>query len=314
MSMDAVAEAVKTPSSPGGQAYSPHGFIAYFNCFRGIVWREVLRFLHQRERFLSALVRPLVWLFIFAAGFRQVLGISIIPPYETYVLYETYVTPGLLGMILLFNAMQSSLSMVYDRETGAMRTLLVSPFPRWFLLSSKLLGGVAVALLQVYTFLLLAYFWEIEPDWPAWQIGVGQGDDFFGITIPPPFNGYITVLPAIIMSGLMLGALALFMSSVIRQLENFAGVMNFVIFPMFFASSALYPLWKIRESSPLLYEICWFNPFTHAVELIRFAFYGQLNVTAFLVVLGCLIFFLGAAIFAYNPSKGLIARRGGPRG
>ncbi len=314
MSMDAVAEAVKTPSSPGGQAYSPHGFIAYFNCFRGIVWREVLRFLHQRERFLSALVRPLVWLFIFAAGFRQVLGISIIPPYETYVLYETYVTPGLLGMILLFNAMQSSLSMVYDRETGAMRTLLVSPFPRWFLLSSKLLGGVAVALLQVYTFLLLAYFWEIEPDWPAWQIGVGQGDDFFGITIPPPFNGYITVLPAIVMSGLMLGALALFMSSVIRQLENFAGVMNFVIFPMFFASSALYPLWKIRESSPLLYEICWFNPFTHAVELIRFAFYGQLNVTAFFVVLGCLIFFLGAAIFAYNPSKGLIARRGGPRG
>ncbi len=314
MSMDAVAEAVKTPSSPGGQAYSPHGFIAYFNCFRGIVWREVLRFLHQRERFLSALVRPLVWLFIFAAGFRQVLGISIIPPYETYVLYETYVTPGLLGMILLFNAMQSSLSMVYDRETGAMRTLLVSPFPRWFLLSSKLLGGVAVALLQVYAFLLLAYFWEIEPDWPAWQIGVGEGDDFFGITIPPPFNGYITVLPAIVMSGLMLGALALFMSSVIRQLENFAGVMNFVIFPMFFASSALYPLWKIRESSPLLYEICWFNPFTHAVELIRFAFYGQLNVTAFLVVLGCLIFFLGAAIFAYNPSKGLIARRGGPRG
>lgn len=290
------------------------GLMAYFHCFSGIVWREVLRFLHQRERFLSALVRPLVWLFIFAAGFRQVLGISIIPPYETYVLYETYVTPGLLGMILLFNAMQSSLSMVYDRETGAMRTLLVSPFPRWFLLSSKLLGGVAVALLQVYTFLAIAYFWDIQPDWAALQIGFGSGDNFVGFSIPPPFNGYITVFPAIVMSGLMLGALALFMSSVIRQLENFAGVMNFVIFPMFFASSALYPLWKIRESSPILYEICGFNPFTHAVELIRFAFYGQLNLTAFLVVLGCLIFFLGAAIFAYNPSKGLIGRRGGPGG
>ena len=57
------------------------------------------------------------------------LGVSIIPPYETYVLYEVFVTPGLVGMILLFNAMQTSLSMVYDRETGAMRTLLVSPFP-----------------------------------------------------------------------------------------------------------------------------------------------------------------------------------------
>jgi ABC-2 type transport system permease protein len=57
----------------------------YLTCLNGIVWREGLRFLHQRERFVSALVRPLVWLFIFAAGFRQVLGISIIPPYETYI-------------------------------------------------------------------------------------------------------------------------------------------------------------------------------------------------------------------------------------
>jgi len=118
----------------------------YLACFNGIVWREVLRFLHQRERFLAALVRPLVWLFIFAAGFRQVLGVSIIPPYETYVLYEVFVTPGLVAMVLLFNAMQTSLSMVHDRETGTMRTLLVSPFPRSFLLLSKLMGGVAVAL------------------------------------------------------------------------------------------------------------------------------------------------------------------------
>ena len=100
----------------------------------GIVWREGLRFLHQRERFISALVRPLVWLFIFAAGFRQVLGVSIIPPYDTYVLYEVYITPGLIAMIQLFNGMQSSLSMVYDREMGNMRMLLVSPMPRWFLL------------------------------------------------------------------------------------------------------------------------------------------------------------------------------------
>lgn len=263
---------------------------AYLACFGGIIWREVLRFLHQRERFLAALVRPLVWLFIFAAGFRQVLGVSIIAPYETYVLYEVFVTPGLVGMVLLFNAMQTSLSMVHDRETGAMRTLLVSPFPRSFLLVSKLLGGVAVALLQVYVFLLIAYYWEIEP----------------------PLIGYVTVLPALVLSGLMLGALALFMSSVIRQLENFAGVMNFVIFPMFFASSALYPLWRIRESSPLLYEICRVNPFTHAVELIRFALYAKFAPIPLAVVAGFTAFFLAAAIFAYNPSKGLMGWRGAP--
>ena len=264
------------------------GASGYFVCFKGIVWREVLRFLHQRERFLAALVRPLVWLFIFAAGFRQVLGVSIIPPYQTYVLYEVFVTPGLVGLILLFNAMLTSLTMVYDRETGAMRTLLVSPFPRSFLLISKLLGGVAVALLQVYAFLLIAYFWEVEP----------------------PLIGYFTVLPALVLSGLMLGALALFMSSVIKQLENFAGVMNFVIFPMFFASSALYPLWRIKESSPLLFEICRANPFTHCVELIRFALYGQIEQTSLAIVLGFTAVFLAAAIYAYNPSKGLLGRRG----
>src|SRR3954447_1186709 len=95
----------------------------YATCLNGIVWREALRFLHQRERFVSALVRPLVWLFIFAVGFRQVLGVSIIPPYETYILYEVYIAPGLMAMIQLFNGMPS-LSMVYDREMGNMRTLL----------------------------------------------------------------------------------------------------------------------------------------------------------------------------------------------
>src|SRR5215467_8559094 len=257
-------------------------------CLQGIVWRESLRFLHQRERFISALVRPLVWLFIFAVGFRQVLGVSIIPPYDTYVLYEVYIAPGLMAMIQLFNGMQSSLSMVYDREMGNMRTLLVSPLPRWFLLSAKLVAGTAVSLLQVYAFLLIARFWDIEP---------------------PPL-GYLFVLPALVLSGLMLGALGMLISSVIKQLENFAGVMNFVIFPMFFASSALYPLWQVREGSPFLYYVCKFNPFTHAVELIRFALYAEVNWVSLAVTSGCTALFILGAILAYDPSRGFLARRG----
>ena len=261
----------------------------YAVCFSGIVWREALRFAHQRERFISALVRPLVWLFIFAAGFRQALGISIIPPYETYVLYEVYITPGLMAMIQLFNGMQSSLSMVYDREMGNMRTMLMSPLPRWFVLVSKLSAGAAVSVAQVYAYLLIACFWEIEP--PTWW-------------------GYLTVLPALVLVGLMLGALGMLLSSLIKQLENFAGVMNFVIFPMFFASSALYPLWRVRESSPFLYRVCEFNPFTHAVELIRFSFYGKFDALSFAVVAGCTMAFLGGAILAYDPARGMLAMRG----
>ena len=262
----------------------------YLRCLWGIVLREALRFVHQRARFIAALIRPLVWLFIFAAGFRSVLGVSILPPYETYVLYEVYIAPGLLGMIQLFNGMQGSLSMVYDREMGSMRTLLVSPLPRWYLLTCKLMAGVMVSLLQVYVFLLIAWFWEVEP----------------------PLHGYLTLIPALVLSGMMLGALGLLLSSVIKQLENFAGVMNFVIFPMFFASSALYPLWRMREASPLLADIAYYNPFTHAIELIRFAIYGQFNPESFLYVMACLVLFMGFAIYGYNPARGLIARRVGP--
>jgi ABC-2 type transport system permease protein len=268
------------------------GPAGYWTCLAGIVRRELLRFVNQRERFLSALVRPLIWLFIFAAGFRNVLGVSIIPPYQTYVLYEVYVTPGLAVMVQLFNGMQSSLSMVYDREVGSMRVLLTSPFPRWFLLFSKLTAGVVVSLLQAYAFLAIAYFWEV--DIPPW--------------------GYVAALPAFILSGLMLGAIGLFLSSFVRQLENFASVMNFVIFPMFFASSALYPLWRIREASELLYIICLANPFTHAIELVRFALYLSFNPVSFAVVAGTLIVFFVASVLAYDPGRGIMARRGGPKG
>ncbi len=117
-----------------------------------------------------------------------------------------------------------------------------------------------------------------------------------------------------VLAGMMLGALGLLLSSWIRQLENFAGVMNFIIFPMFFASSALYPLWRVRESSVLLYQIASLNPFTHAVELIRFALYGQLNLVALAVTLGCALLFLGLAILGYNPARGFMARKVGGGG
>ena len=71
-----------------------------------VAWREGFRFVHQRGRLISALVRPLLWLIVVAAGFQNVYGISIIPPYQTYTPYQEYVLPGLAGMVLLFHGMQ----------------------------------------------------------------------------------------------------------------------------------------------------------------------------------------------------------------
>lgn len=127
----------------------------------------------------------------------------------------------------------------------------MSPLPRTFLLFSKMTATSLISLLQVYAFLVIA-------------LAVG---------VRPPLLGYLSALPALLLVALFLSSIGLFVATQIRQLENFAGVMNFVIIPMFFLSSALYPLWKMHESSELLYWICAFNPFTHAVELVRHSLY-----------------------------------------
>lgn len=247
-----------------------------------ILARELLRFVHQKERFFASLVRPLIWLVVFAAGFRASLGLSIIPPYQTYITYDVYVVPGLIGMIQLFSGMQNSLSMVYDREMGSMRVLLSTPLPRGYLLIARMLAGTAVSIIQVYAFILIAAL--------------------FGTPLPLP--GLLPLLSVLVLTGMTLSALGMFLSSRIRQLENFAGVMNFLIFPMFFLSTALYPLWRIREGSVTLYHLCQYNPFTYVVELIRFTIYGQINLPALGIVVATLLVFGTAALVGYTPTRG----------
>jgi len=256
--------------------------VRWSRAFSGIIVREGLRFVRQRGRLLSALVRPLVWLVIFAAGFRAIAGVAAVPPYQHAVSYEEYVVPGLLAMILLFNGMQGALSMVYDREMGSMKVLLTSPLPRSFLLIARLSAGSLVGLAQAIAFLAIAWAWGVRP----------------------PLPGLVTVMPALLLCGLMLGAIGLLLSCLIRQLENFAAVMNFVVFPMFFASSALYPLARLSASAQLLGIAATINPFTQAVELIRFALYGQLSLPALGAVIAALLAFLAAALWFYRPGRG----------
>lgn len=256
---------------------------------RAVVGREIHKFLRQPARLGSALVRPLLWFVVFAAGFHNVFGVSIIPPYETYVDYKEYMLPGLVGMIALFNGMQSSLSLVYDREMGLMRLLLTAPLPRAWLLGFKLLAATSLSLLQMLVFLAM-----------AWLLGV----DVVAV------NALLTV-PAMALAAMLLAAMGLVLSVHVRQLENFAGAMNFVIFPMFFISSALYPLWKFEEAGAWwLYRLAQLNPFTQAVETVRFALHGQLYLTGWVSgVVGTLVFF-ALAVRGYDPQRGWMRRQG----
>lgn len=262
-----------------------------------IVARELLKFSRQTGRLVSALVRPLLWLAVFAAGFRNVFGMAIAEPYDTYIAYDVYIAPGLIGMVLLFNGMQSSLAMVYDREMGLMRLLLTAPLPRAWILFAKLCATAVLSLAQALAFVVVA--WAIGTELPL-----------LGPQTPH-------VLLAAVSAALLLGALGLLLSVYIRQLENFAGTMNFVIFPMYFMSTALYPLWKLEESGAAwVYWIARFNPFTHAVEWLRYAMYGKDPGWSPWIVLGTLALCFALAAWGYDPQRGFgaLTKRGGGGG
>jgi ABC-2 type transport system permease protein len=291
-----MSDAVATkPAAAEGLAppvpFLPHALRA----LRALVVRELLKFAMQYGRLVSALVRPVLWLAVFAAGFRNVFGVSIVPPYDTYISYDVYIAPGLIGMVLLFNGMQSSLAMVYDREMGLMRLLLTAPLPRPWLLFSKLTATAVLSLAQALAFIAT-----------AWLLGTEL-----------PLTGLAALHALVAMTGgaLMLGALGLLLSVHIKQLENFAGTMNFVIFPMYFISTALYPLWKLQESGAnWVYYLATVNPFTHAVEWIRFAFYGKDPGWAPLIVHACGAVCFLLACWGYDPQRGFgaLTKRGGP--
>ena len=195
-------------------------------------------------------------------------------------------------MVLLFSGMQSSLSMVYDREMGVMKILLTTPLPRWYLLVSKLFAGTILSVIQAYCFLIICL--------PI-------------VYMTTPFitsiSGWIIAFPCIFIFSLMLGALGLLLSVYIKQLENFAGTMNFVIFPMFFISSALYPLWRLLDNGALfVYYLAKINPFTYGVEMVRAASQGKIYYEGILVVLACTLIFILLSIIGYNPQKSIFKK------
>lgn len=262
--------------------------IRWLRALEAVVRRDILRFFKQTSRLVSAVVRPALWLLVFAAGFQNVLGVSITPPYETYIPYDVYMTPGLLGMVLLFQGMQSSLSLVFDREVGLLRLLLTSPFPRAYLLFVKLVAGTILGVVQALVFLASARL--------------------AGVDLPD--SAFLTVVPALVIGGFTLASLGLLLSVYVKRLENYAGAMNFVIFPSFFFSTALYPLWKISESGAVwIVHVAQLNPFTSVVEMIRFALYGQMawQPTAITLLAGILAFLMAAR--GYDPQKGMLGSK-----
>jgi ABC-2 type transport system permease protein len=260
-----------------------------------VVVREFTRFLRQHGRLVSTFARPLLWLVVVGAGFERII------PTEGTVSYLQFLLPGIFGMVILFSTMLSALSTVHDREFGPIRMLLVAPVQRWVAVVAK---TVSSTLLGVFQALLLLPL--------IWILGLR----------PTPVQ-LLQLLGAFVLCALALSTVGMVIASRVRSIENFAGVMNFLMFPMFFLSSALYP----AELLPgFLQPFVRADPLTYGIDLMRDALLSGLYVGNFgsnytsrydiavLLAMSIVLFALSVLLFGEEDHLGRILLVDKPRG
>lgn len=205
---------------------------------RSIVVREFKRFFRQRGRLLSALARPLFWLFVVGPGFERLVKT------QAGISYQQFLFPGVLGIVVLFGSMLSSLSTVYDREFGTVRIMLIAPISRSTIVLGKVIGGALLSLVQAVIILLLAPLLALRP---------GLIEILF-------------LLFCLFLTSFAVASLGMFMAARIDSLENFSTVMNFVVFPMLFLSGGLYP---VRLLPSAIRTVVYLNPMTYGIDLFK---------------------------------------------
>jgi ABC-2 type transport system permease protein len=217
---------------------------------RVVVWRDLLRFTGDRVRMVTALIQPLLFLFVLAPGLQ-----SLSAPATGGVELTTFMFPGVLCMAMWFSAMISAASLVMDREVGFLRELVVAPVRRSSIVLGKCLGGTAIATTQGVILLALAGLAHVPYD-PALLLGV------FGLQLLIAFS---------------VTALGLLVATTISQAPTFNSVMQLLVFPTVFLSGAMYPVSGLPGWLGVLNRI---DPLTYAVDPMRRLVFGHLAVSA----------------------------------
>jgi ABC-2 type transport system permease protein len=216
-----------------------------------IVWRrELIRFQKDRMRIVTSLVQPLLFLFVLGSGLQQLSAAS-----THGVDLKTFIYPGVLCISVMFTAMFSAASIVWDREFGFLREMMVAPVRRSSIVIGKVFGGATVASLQ--GLILLALAWAVHV---PYSVGLVLG--VFGLQLLLAFS--ITAF------GVMIAAR-------IKQMQSFMGVMQMIVTPMFFISGALFPTADLPGWLAVLNRL---DPITYAVSPMRTLIFDNLNLSA----------------------------------
>jgi ABC-2 type transport system permease protein len=215
-----------------------------------IVWRrELIRFRNDRIRIVTALIQPLLFLFVLGSGLEQLSAAS-----THGVELKTFIYPGILCIAVMFTAMFSAASIVWDREFGFMREMMVAPIRRSSIVLGKCFGGATVASLQGVILLCL-----------AWTVHVP-----YSVTL------ILGVLGLQLLLAFSITAFGLMVAVRIKQMTAFMGVMQMVVMPMFFLSGALYPVAGLPAWLAVLNRI---DPLTYAVDPMRRLVFSHLDIS-----------------------------------
>jgi ABC-2 type transport system permease protein len=235
----ALAPAAPPPSEIIRVRVPPRSWRSELRAMR-IVWRrDLVRFLNDRMRIATALVQPILYLFVLGTGLQQLSAAS-----TDGVNIKTFIYPGILCLAVMFTAMFSAASIVWDREFGFLREMMVAPVRRSSIVIGKCLGGATVASFQGIILIFLAGAVDVPYD-PVLILGI------FALQLLLAFS---------------ITAFGVMVAVRIRQMQSFMGVMQMIVMPMFFLAGALYPLANLPGWLAVLNRL---DPLTYAVEPMR---------------------------------------------
>ncbi len=248
-----------------------------------VAYREMLRYVNERSRIVSSLAFPLLFLVIFGAGFAKVIG-TVTPG----VNFIQFMYPGIVAMTVLTSSLFAGVSVVWDREFGFLREILVAPIGRTGIVLGKAVGATITGLIQVAIMLVLA--------------------PFLGVTLSPAI--LLGLIPMVAILALGLSGLGILIATFMTSQQGFQLVIQLLIFPLIFLAGVFFP---VNDVPAWLAVISKLNPLTYGVDAIRQIFLGTsptLGVTVLghtmttiqdvIVVGGLGAILLGGAVLAFN--------------